>query len=146
MTQLQDSQNQREIESLQEELKHFREEKEKVRMLLGQIGGANENKRDKVLNFAFISLLAGLLLHDIIAHFWPGVGLFDFRISLELGVLMVSLKIIWMMHRQAKVEHFQFWILNSIEFRLTEMSKRIKEIQQQVNDSPPPAKKAKDIE
>jgi hypothetical protein len=42
--------------------------------------------------------------------------------------LMVSLKIIWMMHKQSKVEHFQFWILNSIDFRLNDISKEIRQL------------------
>jgi len=34
-----------------------------------------------------------------------------------------------MIHRQTKVEHFQFWILQSIEFRLNDLSKKIKNIE-----------------
>jgi hypothetical protein len=40
----------------------------------------------------------------------------------------VSLKIIWMIHAQTKVDHFQFWILNSIEFRMNMVSRRIAEL------------------
>ncbi len=54
--------------------------------------------------------------------------------SIEIGVLLVSLKIIWMMHKQTKVEHFQFWILNSIEFRLNDMSKKIEKIRKELKD------------
>jgi hypothetical protein len=46
-------------------------------------------------------------------------------LSLELGVLLVSLKIVWMIHKQSRVEHFQFWILHSIEFRLNELSRKL---------------------
>ena len=49
--------------------------------------------------------------------------------SIELGILLVSVKIIWMIHKQTKVEHFQFWILNTIEFRLNEISKKISAIE-----------------
>ena len=31
-----------------------------------------------------------------------------------------------MMHQNAKVNHFQFWVLNSIEFRLNAMERRLK--------------------
>jgi hypothetical protein len=56
--------------------------------------------------------------------------------SLELGVLLVSVKIIWMIHKQAKVEHFQFWILNSIEFRLNEITKSVRRLEELAgNDS-----------
>ena len=50
-------------------------------------------------------------------------------VSIELAVFLVSLKIIWMIHRQTKVEHFQFWILNAIEFQINLLSKRLKEIE-----------------
>ena len=129
---LQDKQH--EIESLQEELNYFKQEREKVRALIGQVGGSNESRRDKILNYLFITLLVGLFICDIIGHFYSQFKLLDFKISLELGVFMVSIKIIWMMHRQAKVEHFQFWILNSIEYRLTELSKRTSEIQDRIAD------------
>ena len=125
---------QHEIEELQEELNYFKQEREKVRALIGQVGGSNESRKDKILNYTFIGLIAGLFLSDIIGHFYPEHKLLDFQISLELGVFMVSLKIIWMMHRQAKVEHFQFWILNSIEYRLTELSKRTAEIEDKIDD------------
>jgi hypothetical protein len=49
--------------------------------------------------------------------------------SIELGVLLVSVKIIWMIHKQARVEHFQFWILNSIEFRLNEITKSVRRLE-----------------
>ena len=54
--------------------------------------------------------------------------------SLEIAILLVSVKIIWMIHIQTKVEHFQFWILNSIEFRLNDIAKRIRTIEAQIKD------------
>jgi len=114
---------------LQEELKQFREEKEKIRALVGQIGGIASSKRDRVLNVVFLAAIAFLLLADILRHVlgveMPLPPLF----SIELGVLLVSVKIIWMIHKQARVEHFQFWILNSIEFRLNEISKSVRRLE-----------------
>ena len=49
--------------------------------------------------------------------------------GLLIGVLLVSVKIIWMIHKQTKVEHFQFWILNSIEFRLNAISKKLTQME-----------------
>jgi len=43
----------------------------------------------------------------------------------------VSIKIIWMIHQQQKIDHFQFWILNSIEFRLNEIVRRTRIIESQ---------------
>ena len=112
---------------LQEELEQFR--KEKIRALVGQIGGIASSKRDRVLNVVFLAAIAFLLLADILRHLlgvdMPLPPLF----SIELGVLLVSVKIIWMIHKQARVEHFQFWILNSIEFRLNEISKSVRRLE-----------------
>ena len=114
---------------LQEELEQFREEKEKIRALVGQIGGIASSRRDRVLNVVFLAAIAFLLLADILRHVlgveMPLPPLF----SIELGVLLVSVKIIWMIHKQARVEHFQFWILNSIEFRLNEISKSVRRLE-----------------
>ncbi len=114
-----------ETDALREELEHFRNEKEKIRRLVGQVGGKKSAKRDKIINLVFLVLLIGLFSLDILRHCFHWNMPLPPLVSLELGVLMVSLKIIWMIHKQTKVEHFQFWILNSIEFRLNEVSRRL---------------------
>jgi hypothetical protein len=121
-------------DALQDELNHFREEKEKVRQLVGQIGGKKATKRDKIINKAFIICLIGLFVVDIIIILFKlDISLITTEFTIILALLMVSLKIIWMIHKQAKVEHFQFWILNSIEFRLNDISKRIKNIEKKID-------------
>ncbi len=121
--------------ALQEELEQFRHEKEQIKRIVGQIGGTKSNRRDTVLNVVFIVLILGLFTVDLLRHIvhvdLPIPTLF----SLELGVLLVSVKIIWMIHKQSKVEHFQFWILNSIEFRLNELGRRIRSIEGSLNRS-----------
>ena len=118
--------------SLQEDLNSFQKEKEKIRDFVGRIGGARSAGYDKVVNIIFISAIAGLFLIDLLRHIFhlqiPLPPLF----SLELGMLLVSIKIIWMIYKQMKVEHFQFWILNSIEFRLNDLSKQIRKIQEKL--------------
>ena len=120
--------------ALQEELEQFRQEKEKIRALVGQIGGVASTKRDRVLNILFLVAIALLFLVDVIRHAVgveiPVPPLF----SIELGVLLVSVKIIWMIHKQARVEHFQFWILNSIEFRLNEITKSVRRLEELAQD------------
>ena len=114
---------------LQEELEQFREEKEKIRALVGQIGGVASNRRDRVITVVFLVAIGLLFLADVFRHTlgmkMPLPPLF----SIELGVLLVSVKIIWMIHKQARVEHFQFWILNSIEFRLNEITKSVRRLE-----------------
>ncbi len=117
---------------LKAELDQFKKEKEKIRNLMGQIGGKNTEKRDKLINHTFIVLILTLFLGDVSRHFLhieiPLPPLF----SLQIGILLVSIKIIWMMHKSTKVEHFQFWILNSIEFRLNDVSKQVRQLEKTV--------------
>ena len=119
-------------EVLTEEVEHFRQEKEKVRKLVGQIGGKANAKRDRVINVLFVIVILTLFSLDFLRYLFglsiPLAPLF----SIELGLLLVSIKIIWMIHRSMKVEHFQFWILNSIEFRLNDISKRMRQIEEQL--------------
>jgi len=123
--------------ALQEELEQFREEKEKIRALVGQIGGVDSNKRDRTLNILFIVAIGLLFLTDVFRHAlhfeMPLPPLF----SIELGVLLVSVKIIWMIHKQGRVEHFQFWILNSIEFRLNEITKSVRHLEDLAQEDTP---------
>ncbi|MFH1501610.1 MAG: hypothetical protein ABIG03_01055 [Candidatus Eisenbacteria bacterium] len=118
---------------LELELEQFRQEKEKIRSLVGKIGGVGSNRRDKVVNVLFIVAIALLLLVDSLRHMlgWP-IPLPPV-LSIELGVLLVSVKIIWMIRKQSRVEHFQFWILNSIEFRLNDISKQMKQIERRLD-------------
>ena len=124
-----------ETASLRKELEQFQKEKEKIRNLVGQIGGAASDKRDKAINIFFIILLISLLSTDLIGHIFDIEMPIPPILSLELGILLVSIKIIWMIHKQAKIEHFQFWILNSIEFRLNEVSKKLKRIEENMKES-----------
>ena len=122
----------RDTTSLEEELEMFRAEKEKIRELVGRIGGTTSNRRDRVINVIFLAAIGFLLLVDIFRHV-AGLSVpLPPLVSLEIGVLLVSVKIIWMIHKQQRVEHFQFWILNSIEFRLNEVVRRIREIEERL--------------
>ena len=115
--------------SLAEELKEFQAEKERLRTVIGSIGGRGAAKRERLLTWIFGIAVLGLFAGDVLRHLFhvdvPLPPLF----SIEVGVLLVSIKIILMMRNQAKVEHFQFWILNSIEFRLNKMARQVRSIE-----------------
>ena len=49
-------------------------------------------------------------------------------LSIEFGVLLISLKILYSLANEAKVAHFQFWILSTIEWRLHDMNNKLTEI------------------
>ncbi len=115
-------------ETLQEELEHFRKEKEKIREVVGSIGGRVNTRRDKIINLVFAVVVISTFTLGFLRYIVDVDVYFPSSFYLELGVLLISLKIIWMIYRQTKVDHFQFWILNSIEFRLNSLSKQVREL------------------
>jgi len=120
-----------EAEILRKELDHYRSEKDRIRKVIGQIGGATSKRQDRVINIIFLVVVLSLFILDIFREVTgfalPTIPRF---LSIELALLLVSLKIIWMIHRQSKVDHFQFWVLNSIEFQINMMSKRLKDLEE----------------
>lgn len=120
------------ITELTEELRQFQSEKEKIRRIVGQIGGTGSRRREKVVTVIFVVLLVLLFVADVSRHVLGIAVPLPPLFSLEVGVLLVSVKIIWMVHNQTRVEHFQFWILNSIEFRIDQMSNRLHDIERHV--------------
>ncbi|UCB47266.1 MAG: hypothetical protein JSV25_07610 [Spirochaetota bacterium] len=119
-----------ETEILQEELEHYKQEKERVRKILGQVGGKTSKKKDRAINIIFLTLIVFLFSFDFIREIYDFslFGITSF-FSIEIAILLVSIKIIWMIRRQQRVDHFQFWVLNSIEFQINLISKRIRELE-----------------
>ncbi len=125
--------NHDETQALKEELEQYRKEKEQIRKLIGQIGGAKVARADTIINVLFILIIIVLFGLDIFRHVFEfKIDSFPAMLSLEIGVLLVSIKIIWMIYKQSKVEHFQFWILNSIEFRLNDIAKRTRNMEKEL--------------
>ena len=122
-----------EFETLREELAHFRAEKEKIRDVIGQIGGQGSRKHEHVLNAVFLTLVLVLFAVEVINM--AGWHLFPPAMLLSMAVLLVSVKIVWMIHRQAKVDHFQFWVLNSIDFQMNMMSRRLTSLEEKVTQT-----------
>ena len=119
-----------EAEILRQELEHYKNEKDRIRKVIGQIGGASSKRQDRLINIIFLVVVLGLFAFDTAREFTGfGMSAIPRFLSLEVVLLLVSLKIIWMIHRQTKVDHFQFWVLNSIEFQINMMSKRLKELE-----------------
>ncbi|MBU4444733.1 hypothetical protein KJ656_06590 [bacterium] len=119
--------------SLEQDLEQFRSEKEKIHNLVGQIGGKGSVKQDRIINLVFFSVIILLFIFDILRHLFSISVPLPPLFFIEIGILVVSLKIIWMIYKQTKVEHFQFWILNSIEFRLNSVSKQLNDIEEKLN-------------
>ena len=122
-----------EIDALREELQHYRAEREKIRNIVGQVGGKTSRRLHMAINGLFLFLVLGAFLFDVLRHFmgWK-IPFLPTTLVLEVAVLLVSLKIIWMIHTQSKVDHFQFWVLSTIEFQINMISRRINELSQSV--------------
>lgn len=124
----------KQTDTLTNEYQEFEKERQQIRDLIGQIGGVRDSRIDSILNVAFFLVILAIFGSSALQHFFHFELSFSPIFSLEIGVLLVSLKIIWMIHRQTKVEHFQFWILNSIEFRLNEVAKDIREMRNKMEN------------
>ena len=108
---------------LEAEIQQFEREKEEIKALIGNIGGKTYSKRDNIINFAFLAIILTLFTLEITTHWLPEY------ISLEISVLLVSIKIVWMIHSQHKYNHFIFWILNTIEFRVNDVGKKVQKME-----------------
>ena len=109
-----------EINDLKAELEHFEKEKERVRAIIGSIGGVPKF-RTKLINISFFIIIIGAGIVSIFRE--------DLRLLMvELTTVMLSVKIIYMIHVQARVNHFKFWILSAIELRVIEMMDLIKQL------------------
>ncbi len=112
---------------LQEEIAEFNKEKERIKTLIGGIGGQTYSKRDNIINIAFLFLILTFFILEVTTHWLPS------NISIEVSILLVSIKIVWMIHSQHKYNHFIFWMLNSIEYRINETTKKLREIDKKVS-------------
>lgn len=110
-----------ELDDLKLELEHFQKEKERVRAIIGQVGGVPKF-HTKLANTAFIILIVATLVISI-------VGGEKWRLlMIEIAMVALSLKIIYLIHCQMRVNHFKFWILSSIEWRINEMMKLVRQL------------------
>lgn len=113
---------------LARELEEFKKEKERVKHILGNLGGSRSVRREKLINMGFLIVVLTFFILEVTTHFLPPF------VSLEVGLLFLSIKIIWMMNNAHKVSHFQFWILNSIEYRVNQIDKKVRELEKSRKD------------
>jgi hypothetical protein len=109
-----------EISDLKQALENFEKEKERVRSIIGSIGGVPKF-RTKLINVLFIVIIIAAGAISI----FSGDRLR--LLMIELTTIMLSVKIIYMIHIQMRVNHFKFWILSAIEWRINEMMVQLKQ-------------------
>jgi len=108
-----------------EELEEFVREKEKIRQIVGRIGG-KPTRMSKVITVLMIVFIVTTL---VAAPFLPG----ELELpAVEVGIVLLSLKIFFFLQNEAKVTHFQFWMLTSLEWRMNDMAKRLARIDENI--------------
>ena len=108
-----------ELEDLKKELENFQQEKDRIRAIVGKIGGV-PTFNIKAVNIVFAVVIVASL---VVSFFSKG----DVRLlMIEIATTALSLKILYMIHFQSKVNHFQLWMLSSLEWRINEMMKLLR--------------------
>jgi len=98
-------------------------------------------------------IITGLFFGTIVTCFTIGIfttGVFA-KSSLEIGLLLLSIKIGYFIYNEARINHYEFWILRSIESRLNTLLEEVRENRDALRESMRTAKyqgdpeKAKDV-
>ncbi len=112
-----------EIADLKQELERFQQEKDRVRAIIGKIGGVPKF-HSKLINIIFIIVIVVSVVVSIVSgEKWR-------LLMIEFATVALSAKILYMIHCQMRVNHFKFWILSSIEWQLIELRKQMKHAKQ----------------
>ena len=112
-----------EIDDLKQELEQFQQEKERVRAIIGSIGGMPKF-RTKLVNATFIIVLVVSVIISIIGG--DSIRL----LMIEVATVTLSIKIIYLIHCQMRINHFKFWMLSSIELRINELMIQLREMKE----------------
>ena len=124
-----------ELKELERELKEFQKEKDRVRMIVGRIGGV-PTFHSKLANILFFLVVIGSVAFSLFVH--------DDKmriILIDLAVGVLSIKILYVIHTLMRGQHFLFWILSSMEWQVNAtrknviaLSKEIKKLTKENND------------
>ena len=106
---------------LEDEIKDFETERENIRKIIGRIGGVPSPKA-RIVNIVFIMLVLAVFTMSII---WGGRIRF---FMIEVGILLLSIKLVYFLESYIRLNHFQFWILSSLEWRLDQVDKRLRQL------------------
>lgn len=115
-------------DQLKEELQEFQREKERIRNIVGQIGGSNR-KQDRIINILLLIIIVDLLVFGTVFK------IINPSLAVQVAILFGIIKLIWMFYESKRASHFQFWILNSLEYRINEIFKRIKKIEKDIQNN-----------
>lgn len=119
-------------EQLKEEVLEFQKDKERIRSIVGEIEGGSRREA-KIINMILLWIIVVLLVLGVVFERITS------SLAVQVAILFAALKLIWMFYDFQRVNHFQFWILNSLEFRINEIYKKIRKIEKELE-------KEKDVE
>lgn len=108
-------------------MQEFLKEKEKMRETIGKIGGEH-NSQYYIVSGIFIALIASLLIMGV------ALNKIELQVSILIAILIGIFKILWMFYQVRKSIHFEFWILNSIEFRMNDIDERIRNVEKSIQE------------
>ncbi len=115
-------------EQLKKELHDFQQEKDRIRNIVGQIGGSEGTKHNSIINTVLLCIIGVLLLLGGLLR------KIELELALEVAILVGIFKLLWMFYESQKASHFQFWILNSLEFRINEIHRRSRKIEKRLSE------------
>lgn len=110
-----------ELEDLRRELESFQKEKERIRAIVGKIGGVPKTQAHLINALFIIIIVVSVTVSLLSGERWRWL-------MVEIATVTLSLKIIYLIHSQMRVAHFEFWILSSLEWRINEMMKQLREM------------------
>ncbi|OHB65585.1 MAG: hypothetical protein A2Y76_12305 [Planctomycetes bacterium RBG_13_60_9] len=121
---------QEELEDLRQELEHFQKEKERVRAIVGKIGGVPKTQVHLINTVFAIIIVASVVVSLMVADKWR-------LLLIELATVTLSVKIIYLIYSQMRMAHFEFWILSSLEWRVNEITKQLRELRKEMEEKRP---------
>ena len=108
-------------QELEQEIQSFEKDRDNIRKIIGKIGGIPTNMA-RMVNVIFVVLVLAVFALSIV--YGGKIRFF----MIEVGILLLSLKLVYFLESQMRLNHFQFWILSSLEWRLDKIDKKLKEI------------------
>ena len=121
-------------EPMAPEAEALNRERNEIRNRIGAIGGQSRKKWDRVINVALLAIVATLFVLEVGFHLVPSM------ISLEIAVLLVSIKLVIVMTSLQRVSHYEFWILNTIDFRISQLENHVRRLGNELDEDAPQQK------
>ena len=120
------------IKDLQEELEDYKNQKKKVENLVNMIGGKKGFKFTLFIDRLLIIVLFLILILDLL-HYFIGYTIVPPLLTIEIGILLVSIKVLWIAHKRTQSEHFMFWFLSSLEARVNNTNEELIKLRNTIN-------------